>query len=270
MKINDLLIKEDISLLTKKIILSDILNLTIPEISLNKEKEITKKEYKIYQKKINKIKKNIPVQYALGHANFYGYEFLINKNVLIPRPETEILVDETINIINKNFKNPNIIEVGTGSGIIPITIKKNINSNITATDISKKALKVAKRNAKKNNAKIKFIHTNILKKIKGEFDILISNPPYISKNEKIEDIVYNNEPHLALFAEDNGLYFYKKILEQSKNILNKKNVIIFEIGKDQSEILTKIVKNYYPKAKIIIKKDSNNFDRILIISNNIE
>lgn len=270
MKINDLLVKEDIPLLTKKIILSDILNLTTPEISLNKEKQLTKKEYKSYQKKINKIKNNIPVQYVLGHTNFYGYEFLINKNVLIPRPETETLVYEALNIIKNNFTNPNIIEVGTGSGIIPITIKKNIESNITATDISKKALKIAKRNAKENKVKINFIHTNILKNIKGKFDILISNPPYISKNEKIEDIVYNNEPHLALFAEDDGLYFYKKILEQSKKILNKKNIIIFEIGKDQNKILTKIVKNYYQEAKIITKKDNNNFDRILIILNNIE
>ena len=149
MKINDILTNDNIE--NKKLALEQVLNLSKPELLLNKNKELTKKNYKEYKKIIKKLNKGLPIQYITKKANFYGKEYYVNKNTLIPRPETEILVHKTNQLIEKhmNNKNINILEIGTGSGIIAITLKKlNKNYNITATDISKKAIKVAKKKCK--------------------------------------------------------------------------------------------------------------------------
>ena len=161
---------------------------------------------------IKRLEMGEPVQYIVGNVDFFGYKINVDKRVLIPRYETEELVENTIKYIKKYFSLPvDILEVGTGSGCISITLKKELeNVNITASDISSDALEVALSNAKENNADINFVNTDIYKGINKKFDCIISNPPYISKDEKIMDIVYNNEPHLALFADNNGLYFMKK------------------------------------------------------------
>lgn len=225
---------------------------------------------KYYKGNIKKAYKRLnngePVQYIVGNVDFYGINIKVNKNVLIPRFETEELVDNTIKLINKFFyKKINILDIGTGSGCISIALKNNINCDIVATDISKKALKVAKENAK--GLDINFVNTNLYDKINDKFDVIISNPPYISKNEKIMDIVYNNEPLNALFAEKDGLYFYEEILKNIKNILKDKFIIAFEIGESQAEKITNIVNKYLDNVKIIIKKDMQNRDRMLFIHN---
>lgn len=271
MKINKIL-KDKNNIDLKYKILSNILNKNIVDLKTNKDIKINIIDYLKYKIKYNKAKKGYPIQYLFKKAYFYDTEYYVNKNVLIPRPETEILVNDTIKIINEKVKNPKIIEIGTGSGIIAITLKKYINNSIiTATDISKKALKVAKRNAKNKKQDIEFIKTNLFEGIKERYDVLISNPPYIDYSDtNIDKNVKKYEPHLALFAPNEGTYFYEQILKNSKNILNKKNIILFEIGYNQKELLTKIVNKYYPNSKIIVKKDYNNYDRIMIISNNIE
>ena len=230
------------------------------------EKYVDKKKL---PKSIKKLKKGIPVQYIVGNVSFYGYTINVNKNVLIPRFETEELVENTLKYINKYFNdNINVLEIGTGSGCISIALKKeNSNLSITATDISKKALKVAKNNAKMNNVDIKFINTDIYEGINDKFDCIISNPPYISKDEKIMDIVYKNEPHLALFADNNGLYFYEEILKNIKTILNEKYLICFEIGNTQAEEIKKISNKYLPNSKVILKKDMQQRDRMIFIHN---
>lgn len=169
---------------------------------------------------LKKLEKGIPVQYIVGNVSFYGYKINVNKNVLIPRFETEELVENTLKLINKYYTgNIKVLDIGTGSGCISIALKKeNDNLDITSTDISKKALKVAKKNAKENNVDIKFINTNLYDGINDKFDVVISNPPYISKDEEIMDIVYKNEPHQALFADNKGLYYYEEILKNIKNI----------------------------------------------------
>lgn len=268
MKIKDLLIDN-----TSKQVLSIILNKSIPEITLNKENKISLYNVIKYKKIRKALNKGKPLQYLTKNAYFYGYNFYVNKNVLIPRPETEILVNETNKLINKYFKdNISILDVGTGSGNIAITLKKlNNNYSVTAGDISNKALKVAKKNAKLNNVDITFIKSDLLNNINKKYDVLISNPPYIDKeNDFVEDIVLNNEPHLALFAKNNGLDNYIKILKRSKKVLNKKNIIAFEIGDKQKENLIKIIKEYYPNSIIKTYKDNNNLDRIIIVLNNIE
>ena len=218
---------------------------------------------------IKRLEQGEPVQYIVGNVDFYGYKINVDKRVLIPRFETEELVENTINYIKKHFSLPvDILEVGTGSGCISIALKKELeNSNITASDISRDALEVAKLNAKENNADITFVNTDIYKGITKKFDCIISNPPYISKSEKIMDIVYNNEPHLALYAENDGLYFYEEILKNAKNILKDKYLICFEIGNTQGEQIKKISNKYLNNAKVIIKKDLEKRDRMIFIYN---
>lgn len=218
---------------------------------------------------IKRLKNGEPVQYIIGNVNFCGYTINVNKNVLIPRFETEELVSYTKDYINKYFDEKiNLLEVGTGSGCISIALKKEINNiNVTATDISEDALLVAKENAKFNDVYIDFIKTDIYEGINKKFDCIISNPPYIRYDEKIMDIVYNNEPHIALFAEENGLYFYDKILKNAKRILNEKFLICFEIGDEQSKDICKLAYKYLDNIKIEIKKDMQNRERMIFIHN---
>lgn len=218
---------------------------------------------------IERLQNGEPVQYIVGNVNFYGNEIKVNKNVLIPRFETEELVEYTISYIKKMFKEKiNIIDLGTGSGCIAITLKKKINSNVSAIDISKEALEVARENAKKNKVEINFIQNDMLDNISNKFDVIISNPPYISKNEEIQDIVRKNEPSLALYADNEGLYYYEKIIKQSKKNLKEKFIIAFEIGYMQGDKIKKLAEQNYPKAEVVLKKDLQGKDRFIFIINN--
>lgn len=226
----------------------------------------------IPKKIILKIKKliikarKIPVQYIVGNVNFYGYLYNVNKNVLIPRFETEELVENTIQIIKRKFSNNvSILDLCTGSGCIGITLKREIGANVTLSDISKKALKVAKINSKGLN--IKIIQSDLFKNIKSKYDVIISNPPYISHDEKIMDIVKNNEPNIALYADNNGLYYYDEILKNISKYINKEFLIAFEIGETQKERIIDIANKYLTNIEIICKKDLQNRDRMIFIMN---
>lgn len=222
------------------------------------------------QQAIERLNKGEPVQYIVGDVEFYGNIIDVNPNVLIPRPETEELVEKTQNYINKIFESEkiDIIDIGTGSGCIPIALKKIFpNSNITAIDISKPALDVAIKNAQKNNVEINFIQSNLFESVNKKFNVIISNPPYIKENEEIMDIVKNNEPHIALYAPNNGLYYYQEILKNANKYLNEKYLIAFEIGETQGEEIIKIAKTYFPNSKIIKEKDLRKFDRFIFITN---
>ncbi len=217
---------------------------------------------------IKKLKKGIPVQYIVGNVDFYGYKINVNKNVLIPRFETEQLVSITIDYINKMFdKKINILDIGTGSGCISIALKKKLNADVTAIDISDEALEVAINNAKENDCEINFIKSDLFNNVHDKYDVIISNPPYISYDEEIMDIVKNNEPHIALYAEDNGLYFYEQIISKCSSYLKEKSIIAFEIGYTQASAISKIAKIYFPTSKIIVEKDLQGKDRFLFIIN---
>ena len=217
---------------------------------------------------LNKLKEGKPVQYIVGNVDFYDVNLMVNENVLIPRFETETLVEKTINYAKKLKEPLDILDIGTGSGAIAITLAKHIPSNVLATDISEKALKVAKENAKRNNVKIEFKQSDILKNVKGKFDIIISNPPYISKDEIIDPLVKNNEPHIALYADNFGLYFYEEILKNIKSHLKEKFLIAFEIGMTQSKTITELAQTYLPNSNIITEKDLTGKDRYIFIFNN--
>ena len=211
-----------------------------------------------------------PVQYIVGNVDFYGNIINVNQNVLIPRFETEELVEKTVNLIKKYFdKKVNIVDLGTGSGCIAITLKKQIDCNMDAVDISSDALEVARENAKINDVDINFYQGDMLDTLDKKYDIIISNPPYIAHDEEIMDVVKKNEPHLALFASDNGLYFYHTILERASNYVNDKSIIAFEIGYTQGLEIVSTAKKYFPQAKILLEKDLQNKDRFVFILNNI-
>ena len=218
---------------------------------------------------IKRLEAGEPVQYIIGDVDFYGNIIKVNKNVLIPRRETEELVEKTVNYIKK-YLSPNIdiLDIGTGSGCIPITLKKLLpNSNLTGIDISPKALEVATSNASDNNTQVTFIESDVFTNITSKYDCIISNPPYIRYDEEIMDIVKNNEPHLALFAEDEGLYFYKKIISESSKYLKEKFIIAFEIGEEQGEAIKTIATSQFPNAKVLLEQDMQHLDRFIFIIN---
>lgn len=219
---------------------------------------------------LKELESGIPVQYIVGNTNFYGYDFKVNRNTLIPRFETELLVEKTYNYIKKYFNKDKvkILDIGTGSGCIAITLNKLLDdSDVTGVDISSEALEVAKENNISNNANVKFIESDLFSNVNGRYDVIISNPPYISYDEEIMNIVWNNEPHLALYAPDNGLYFYDKIIKDSSKYLNDKFIMAFEIGYKQGEDIVKIVNKYYKDTNISVEKDYSGRDRFVFIWN---
>lgn len=215
------------------------------------------------------LKQGIPVQYIVGNVDFYGIELEVNPSVLIPRFETELLVEKTINYVKKYLREPlRIIDLGTGSGAIAIALGKYLDAKIDAIDISLEALDVAQRNAVKNDVDINFYKSDMLSGVDGKYDLIISNPPYISGDEVVEDIVKNNEPSTALYADNGGLEFYEKILGAADSHLNDKGIIAFEIGFTQGEAVKNIAEKYFYGSKITIEKDLTGRDRYVFIFKN--
>ncbi len=217
-----------------------------------------------YDTKLKKLKENYPIQYLIGYVDFYNTKINVNEDVLIPRFETELMMEKTLKFLkNKNYNT--IFEIGTGSGAIAITLKKYTNLNVYACDISPKALKVAMQNSDKNLVNINFFQMDILKEYPQiKFDCLISNPPYVKEDELVSPET-KYEPKIALYAKNNGLEFYERILSIAPLILNKNGSIIFEIGATQKESIKKIALKYYPKAIINTYQDYNNYDRFMFI-----
>lgn len=229
--------------------------------------EYIKKYYKgNIEEAIKQLNKGIPVQYIVGNVDFYGYEFKVNKNVLIPRFETEELVNKTINYIKQYIPNPKIVDLGTGSGCIAITLSKELNVSVDAVDISDKALEVAKQNNEMNKSKVTFYQGNMLEPLNKKYNVIISNPPYISRNEEIQDLVKNNEPELALYADNDGLYYYEEILKNASNYLEEKYLIAFEIGYLQGEKIKELANKYLNNINVSIEKDLSEKDRFVFIN----
>lgn len=226
-----------------------------------------KKYYKgNIEEAIKKLELGIPVQYIVGNVDFYGNTINVNENVLIPRFETEELVSRTIKRISNKFNTKiNILDLCSGSGCIGITLKKEVNSNVTCSDISLEALKVSKENAKLNNVDITFMESDIFSNINDKYDVIISNPPYITYDEEIDEIVKNNEPSLALYADNNGLYFYEEILKNINKYLNDKYIIAFEIGYKQGNDIINLINKYLKDVNISLERDLQGKDRFIFI-----
>ena len=233
-----------------------------------KEVEYIKKygDPNCFEESLKRLQNGEPVQYIVGNVDFYGYPFLVNPNVLIPRFETEELVEKTIRRCKEKFAKPVIVDIGTGSGCIAITLKKElVNSEVDAVDISRGALEVAKKNAEMNRVKINFLEGNLLEPLSKKYDVLISNPPYIDPEEEIMEIVSKNEPSLALYAEHHGLFCYEEILKQANQYMKDSCLLAFEIGATQGEILKRLAHEYFPTAMIKVEKDLQGRDRFLFV-----
>jgi len=250
-----------------KFLLMYMLDETAEQFSNKLSEELSVEQENRYFDLINKnINEDTPLSHLVGFDYFYDRKFKVTKDVLSPRMETEELIYKVLEYIKKSKKDSfKILDLCTGSGIIAITLKKEIvekYTEIVASDISEKALSIAIENANNNNANITFIKSDLFDNISGKFDLIISNPPYISYKDKItiKDSVLNYDPHLALFAEEDGIYFYRKIIENAVHYLSKDGVIFFEIGYDQKEKILELGKNN--NFITTVYKDINDRDRI--------
>ena len=237
-------------------------------ISEREADELIKVSYNI-EEDYNKLLKKYPIQYLIGYVNFYGYKIYVNENTLIPRYETEYLVEKTIKYCKELFKDKRIkiLDLCTGSGCIGISLEKNLNSIVDVSDISKEALEVANKNKIENNSSINIINSDLFNNIDDKYDVIISNPPYIGENEEIMESVKLYEPNIALFAGEDGLLIYKKIIDQIDKHLNNKFLIAFEIGYLQANSIKEIINNKFKNVKVIIEKDLSEKDRYLFVIN---
>lgn len=229
-----------------------------PENISNLDWNLLCQKYDNLEEVIAKIDEGYPIAYLIGDVSFYGYPFKVNENVLIPRFETETLIEKTIKLIKiLNLENSNLIDLGTGSGVIAITLKKEIPSlNITAIDKSKEALKVAIENSKLNKVNVDFQNQDIFNyELPENISIVISNPPYIEEDSNYnQNVLY--EPKEAIFVSNiNPLIYYEQILKIAKEQITKKHLIAFEIDEDHKEDMYKLCKKYFPSDNIVIEKD---------------
>lgn len=239
---------------------------TKTDLLLNFKKEVPQEELTLFESDLNRIVQHVPVQYLIGSCEFYGHRFLVNEHTLIPRPETEELVE----LILK--ENPNrskqVVDIGVGTGAISLSLKaERPNWNLLGFDISKGALEVAKKNGEQLKQEVTFLESDVLSSyhLSEKIDILVSNPPYISIDEweEMDISVRENEPKEALFAEDNGLEIYKKIAKEAKDHLAIDGKIYLEIGYLQGEAVSTIFKTTFPKKEVQVIKDMNGKDRII-------
>ena len=254
------------------LLIDEYLGLQRIDTVLKPDFKIDELELSILKNALKRLKKEEPIQYIIGKTEFYGYPFLVDENTLIPRPETEELVEWVLQEVESwkldNRKAISILDIGTGTGCIPISLAKNLpETNISAIDVSKNALKVANKNARLNKVNVNFIELDILntKNLPQQYNIIISNPPYVRELEKaeIQKNVLKNEPHLALFVSDeNPLVFYNKIADLAKDYLSKNGLLFFEIneylGKETVEML-----KYKGFNNIELRKDLFKNDRMI-------
>ena len=240
------------------------------DLALQPDLAFSESELKIWSSILEQLKKEIPIQYILGVTHFYGLEFEVNSAVLIPRPETEELVDWIIQKSKiKNQKSKlKILDIGTGSGCIAIALAKNLpNAQVFALDVSEQALATAKTNAELNQVRIQFIHQSILETedLGQQFDVIVSNPPYVRELEKqeIKKNVLDNEPHLALFVEDNdALIFYRKIAQLAQKNLNPQGQLYFEINQYLGQEMLDLLREMGFKNSVL-RQDIYGNDRMI-------
>lgn len=252
--------------LKARLLLQYVLDKPRQYIIVYDNKEIDKQQQWQYFVNIEKLTKGIPLQHITHRQEFMKMDFFVDENVLIPRHDTEILVEEVIKIAQK-YNSPRILDLCTGSGAIAISLKKFVpNADITAVDISEKALEIAQKNAKKLETKINFLKSDLFDKLDNKkFDIIVSNPPYIRKDEikKLSEEV-QKEPKIALDGGEDGLDFYRIIAEQAINYLKTGSFLCFEIGYNQKNDVIKIIEDEQNYKNTYCKKDLYGNDRIII------
>ena len=244
-----------------RILLSSLLNVSKEKLLIMNE-EVDERLVEIFNDNLDKLIKGIPVQYIVNKQSFYGMDFYVDSRVLIPQPDTECLVEEGLEFI-KGKDNTKVLDLCTGSGAIAIAIAKNSDAIVYASDVSEDALDVAKLNANSLGSNITFIKSDLFNNINEKFDLIISNPPYI-KTDVIDTLSneVKNEPRLALDGKEDGLYFYKEIIKNAKGFLNPNGKLLFEIGFDQKESVTKLFEEE-EYINVYSKKDLAGLNRIV-------
>ena len=250
--------------LNAELLITHVLNLKRLELYMNFDQVVSRDDRETIKQMLIRRAKNEPLQYILGETEFYGYKFKVNSSVLIPRPETELLVEK---VLENADGIRNVLEIGTGSGCIAITLAKELElESIDAVDISPETLLTAKKNAEFHKVKINFFRSDLFSEVTSQYDLIISNPPYISKTD-FEDLpleIQKFEPRSALLAPEEGLYFYRKILEDAGTHLKENGKIYFEIGHDQKDRI-KLIAEKNGFMNIEFMKDLNGYDRIMLI-----
>ena len=241
-------------------------NLSFTDFVFTLQQEVTEKEKQFVEEIFKKLANHIPAQYIIGHAEFFGMQLKVDERVLIPRPETEELVEL---ILSENpEKNLKVLDIGTGSGAIALALAKNRPDwSVTAADISQDALELATENAKRQDLDLTFIRTDCFSEISSKYDIIVSNPPYISREDQ-EEVglnVLHSEPHLALFADEDGLAIYRRIAEDSKDYLNDGGKIYLEIGYKQGQNVPALFMENLPEKRVRTFKDQFGQDRMVVI-----
>lgn len=241
-------------------------NLSFTDFIFAIQQEITPEEKEFVESIYKQLVAHVPAQYIIGHAEFYGMELKVDERVLIPRPETEELVEL---ILTENPKpNLSVLDIGTGSGAIALALAKNRPDwCVTASDISPDALNLASENASLQDLKISFKKSDCFEEIAENYDIIVSNPPYISWADESEVglNVLHSEPHLALFAEEDGLAIYRKIAEEAKNHLREGGKIYLEIGYKQGHSVPALFRKYLPEKRVRTLKDQFGQDRMVVV-----
>ena len=241
-------------------------NLSFTDFVFALQQEVTEEEKQFVEEIYKKLAAHIPAQYIIGHAEFFGTELKVDERVLIPRPETEELVDL---ILTENpEKNLKVLDIGTGSGAIALALAKNRPDwSVTAADISQDALDLSLENANAQNLNLSFIKSDCFSEISAKYDIIVSNPPYISRADEVEVglNVLHSEPHLALFADEEGLAIYRRIAEESKDYLNDGGKIYLEIGYKQGQSVPALFMENLPEKRVRTLKDQFGQDRMVVI-----
>ena len=259
-----------------QILLLELCNLSNTDLYLKYDDEVDENIRESFLSSLKRLLNDEPLQYILGYQWFYGYKIKVNENCLIPRYETEELVANVLADSDYYFPDKetiDIADVGTGSGAIALALKLEEPKYVmSATDISETALQVAKENAEAYNTDITLYQGDMLQPLIDngiKLDILVSNPPYIPRQQEIQKSVDEYEPHVALFGGDDGLYFYRKIFENAHKVIREKSFLAFEIGYDEKDAIIEEVKKYFPNDRYEVLKDINKKDRMLFIYHNI-
>ena len=241
-------------------------NLSFTDFIFTLQQEATDEDYKFVEDVFIKLANHIPAQYIIGHVEFFGMQLKVDERVLIPRPETEELVEL---ILAENLKeNLKVLDIGTGSGAIALALAKSRPDwTITASDISQDALDLASKNAEIQNLNIFLKKSDCFSEISSKYDIIVSNPPYISRSDESEVgvNVLHSEPHLALFADEDGLAIYRRIAEDSKDYLNDGGKIYLEIGYKQGQSVPALFKENFPEKRVRTLKDQFGQDRMVVV-----
>lgn len=255
-----------------KVLFYHLANKEPHQLYLMMDEEVEDELYQAFQEGMQRYMNGEPIQYIKGKETFFSRDFIVNEDVLIPRYETEELVENILYKIDdyfENYKSIDLCDVGTGSGAIAISLAlEESKLNVVATDISDEALKVARLNAQELGAHVKFYQGDMLQPLidrQIKVDIFVSNPPYIPVAQDIESVVRDNEPHVALFGGDDGLYFYRKIFSKVQEVIKERALLAFEMGFDQRELMCQAVEHYFPGIPYEIIKDINGKDRMLFI-----